>query len=189
MGLVSKSILLGVGLSMDAFSVSVANGLAEPSMRARKKALIAGVFALFQALMPLAGYFCVRTLIRFIDAFQRLVPVCALLILGYIGVRMIISGAKRKPENEKPALSRGALLTQGIATSIDALSVGFTMTEYGNAEAVLSACVIAAVTFLICISGVSFGSLLGKRISDRAEILGGAILVIIGLEIFVRSLL
>ncbi len=189
MGFLINSILLGVGLSVDAFSVSVANGLAEPSMRARKKAVIAGTFAFFQALMPMLGYFFVRTLVSFISAFGRLVPVIALILLGYIGIKMIISGVKRRAEDEKPALSAGALFTQGIATSIDALSVGFTMSDYMPATALWAALVIAAVTFLVCTAGVNLGTGVGKKLANKAEIFGGAILIFIGLEIFIRSLL
>ena len=189
MGFVLNSILLGVGLSMDAFSVSVANGLAEPSMRARKRLLIAGTFAFFQALMPMIGYFCVHTLVEAFSVLDRAVPYVALARLGYIGIKLIISGARRKPGDEKPALTGGALLTQGIATSIDALSVGLTMADYSYLSAFASALIIAAVTFGICIFGVIFGAKIGERISGKAEILGGAILVFIGLEIFIKAMI
>ncbi|MBQ7624775.1 MAG: manganese efflux pump [Clostridia bacterium] len=189
MGFVLNSILLGVGLAMDAFSVSVANGLAEPSMRARKRLLIAGAFAFFQALMPMIGYFFVHSLVEVFSALDRAVPYIAFALLGYIGVKMIISGARAKPGDEKPALNLGALLVQAVATSIDALSVGLTMADYTLLSALASALIIAAVTFAICIFGVTFGAKIGERISGKAEILGGAILVFIGLEIFIKAMI
>lgn len=183
-----NSMLLGVGLAMDAFSVSMANGLNEPNMKRRRMFTIAGVFAGFQALMPLLGWICVHTVVRLFEGFTVLIPWIALLLLGYIGGKMLLEGIRHQEGEEAEAVSGSGLLLQGVATSIDALSVGFTIAEYGPWMAVACAAVIAAVTFVICTAGLVIGRTFGTRLAGKASILGGAILIFIGLEIFVSSL-
>ncbi|MCD8323702.1 MAG: manganese efflux pump MntP family protein, partial [Clostridiales bacterium] len=166
-----NSILLGIGLSMDAFSVSMANGLNEPQMRRRKSVVIAEVFAGFQALMPLTGWFCVHTAARYFTAFQPLIPWIALVLLAFIGGKMLIDGLHNQTESESTAaLGPAALIVQGIATSIDALSVGFTIADYNGQMALAAALIIAAVTFVICMAGVSIGKKFGTRLSNKAQI-------------------
>ncbi len=184
-----NSILLGVGLAMDAFSVSLANGLNEPEMPPRRERAIAGTFAFFQWLMPMLGWYCVRRLVERFAAFQRLVPWIALLLLLGIGASMIAEGLRGGEAEEASGVGVGALLLQGVATSIDALSVGFTTASYGLAAALTSALIIAAVTFLICAGGLRLGRAMGTRLAGKASILGGAILAGIGLEIFIKGLL
>lgn len=183
-----NSILLGVGLAMDAFSVSLANGLNEPSMKPRKMSIIAGVFAIFQALMPLIGWYLLHTICQYFAAFEKLIPWIALGLLGYIGFQMLQEGMSgNEEEMEKPGLGWSALLLQGIATSIDALSVGFTIADYGFLEALLAAFIIAVVTFIICMGGLAIGKKAGTKLAGKASIFGGAILIFIGLEIFITS--
>ncbi|MBD5549131.1 MAG: manganese efflux pump [Lachnospiraceae bacterium] len=183
-----NSILLGVGLSMDAFSVSLANGLNEPEMNRKKMSTIAGVFAFFQALMPMSGWICVHTMVRYFKAFERLIPWIALLLLLFIGGKMIIEGRKNKEEVRNMKIGMTALLVQGIATSIDALSVGFTIAGYDFTMALVCALIIAAVTFFICMAGILVGKRFGTKLSDKAAIFGGSILIVIGLEIFITGI-
>ena len=190
LGFVIQSIMLGVGLAMDAFSVSLANGLNEPKMRNRKMCLIAGVFSCFQAFMPLAGWFCVHNLVRFFSVFEKFIPWIALLLLVFIGGKMIKEGRECNCGQEESCgcgLGIKLLLIQGVATSIDALSVGFTISEYGFMMALTCAFIIAAVTFIICMAGVYVGKVFGTGLSGKASILGGVILIVIGLEIFVTG--
>ena len=183
-----NSMLLGVGLAMDAFSVSLANGLNEPSMKTRKVCSIAGIFAIFQALMPLIGWFLVHTIVQYVSAFEKLIPWIALGLLGYIGIQMLREGLHGgEEETEKPGIGLSALIVQGIATSIDALSVGFTIADYGFMQALLAAFIIAAVTFIICFIGVEIGKKAGTKLAGKASIFGGAILIFIGIEIFIGS--
>ena len=184
-----NSILLGLGLSMDAFSVSVANGLNEPKMRLRKLFIIAFTFAFFQAAMPLIGWVCVHTAVNQFEAFSKFVPYIALIILCYIGISMIVSSIKNKGEYEKPRVGVLALLMQGIATSIDALSVGFTISEYDFLEALLAALIIATVTFVICAVGLKLGKKFSTKLSSKATLFGGIILVLIGVKIFLDGIL
>lgn len=184
-----NSAALGVGLAMDAFSVSLANGLGEPKMHLRRMCLIAGVFAFFQALMPMLGWVCVHTVVQVFGAFQKFIPWIALLLLGFIGGKMLIGGIKNKEGHEQPAVTFGALLLQGVATSIDALSVGFTIADYTVLKALICAVIIASVTFAICMAGLAIGKKFGTRLANKAAILGGVILIGIGIEIFVSSLI
>ena len=185
-----NSILLGAGLAMDAFSVSLANGLNEPAMRRRRMCMIAGVFALFQALMPMTGWICVHTVIQHFRSFAQYIPWIALILLLYFGGKMLLDGIRSKgdEETEHHGTTFAALLVQGIATSIDALSVGFTISDYGIAMAIFCSLIIAAVTFVICMSGLYLGRKFGTKLSGKATILGGVILIAIGIEIFVTSL-
>lgn len=182
-----NAILLGVGLAMDAFSVSLANGLNEPNMKKGKMITIAGTFAFFQIAMPLIGWFCVHTLVEKFKAFEKYIPWIALILLLYIGGKMLIEGIKNQEGDEKPALSYLDLFIQGVATSIDALSVGFTIAELTWSYALVESIVIGITTFIICVIGLRLGRKFGTKLSNKAAILGGTILILIGIEIFVKG--
>ena len=185
-----NSILLGIGLAMDAFSVSLANGLNEPDMSNQKGLGVAGVFGAFQGMMPFIGWVCVHTIATAFSAFEMFIPWIALALLGYIGGKMLHEGiqeykCKSEGGTECPMpkkLGISALLVQGVATSIDALSVGFTISDYTLVEAIVCALIIALVTFGICFAGIKLGKKFGT-----ASIFGGSILIFIGLEIFITS--
>jgi len=183
-----ESALLGIGLAMDAFSVSLANGLNEPCMKKRRMTLMAGIFALFQFLMPMIGWICVSTVAQHFKAFEKLIPWIALALLGFIGTKMLIEGIKGgECDCEKPKVGLWGLIVQGVATSIDALSVGFTISEHNLVEALVACFVIGVLTFFICFAGLYIGKKFGTKLADKAGILGGAILIFIGLEIFITS--
>lgn len=183
-----NSVLLGVGLAMDAFSVSMANGLNAPNMSRGMRLMIPLTFALFQFLMPMIGWFCVRRVAEAFSAFQRAIPWIALALLLFIGGKMLIEGIRGGGEDDSDAaLGPGTLLMQGIATSIDALSVGFTIAEYRAAQALAASLIIAGVTFIICSCGLRIGRRFGTRLAGKASILGGVILIAIGIEIFVTG--
>ena len=185
-----NSALLGLGLAMDAFSVSLANGMNEPGMKRSRMSAVAGVYAGFQFAMPMIGWVCVRTVVQAFSSFQRFIPWIALVLLVYIGGKMLYDGLTGQEDAEtKTALGAGTLLVQGVATSIDALSVGFTISEYGFAMALVSALIIALVTFGICLGGLAIGRRFGTRLAGKASILGGLILIAIGLEIFLKGIL
>lgn len=182
-----NSVLLGIGLSMDAFTVSLTNGLNEPQMKTKRMCLIAGCYAFFQFAMPVIGWICVHTISKYFQKFEVLIPWIALFLLLYIGGKMLIEAIHGKENAETTInLSFSILLLQGIATSIDALSVGFTIAGYGIAKALTACFIIAAVTFIICMGGLSIGKKVGTKLSKKAGILGGTILILIGIEIFIR---
>ena len=185
---IANSALLGLGLAMDAFSVSLANGLNEPKMKRTRMVFIAMVYAIFQAIMPLTGWVCVHSVVCYFKSFEKFIPWIALILLLFIGGKMLIEGIKGDDEkSETKNLSLFVLLLQGIATSIDALSVGFTIAEYGFIMALLCAIIIATVTFVTCYVGLGIGKKFGTKFAGKATILGGLILIFIGIEIFVKG--
>ena len=201
--LIITSILLGAGLAMDAFSVSLADGLGEKELSAGRVLTIAGTFAVFQFAMPVAGWLLVHTATERFTAFQAFIPWIALVLLLYIGGKMLIEGIRenrrmagadraRDAEDETVShdahLSAGDLLVQGVATSIDALSVGFTIAAYSAGQAVMSSLIIGVVTLFICIAGLYLGRSIGTRLAGKASVLGGVILIAIGIEIWARGL-
>ena len=181
--------MLGFGLAMDAFSVSLANGLNEPKMNNKKLLGIAGTFAVFQGIMPLIGWSVLKVAEHYFAWVEKLIPWVALLLLGFIGGKMIYEGITSKGDCpcEQKGLGFWALIVQGVATSIDALSVGFTISDYNWAQAAVCALLIALVTFGICCAGVVLGKKFGTALAGKSAIFGGAILIFIGLEIFITS--
>lgn len=185
-----NSILLGTGLAMDAFSVSMVNGLKEPKMPLCKMNLIAGVYAFFQFAMPMTGWICVHTILTYFKKFETFIPWIALILLLYIGGKMLIEGIRKTEEDtaDNSALTFSTLIIQGIATSIDALSVGFTIANYALLMAVICSLIIAAVTYIISITGIVIGKKVGTKLSSKAAVLGGVILIAIGIEIFIKGI-
>ncbi|MBR4791713.1 MAG: manganese efflux pump [Treponema sp.] len=189
-----NSILLGVGLAMDAFSVSLANGLKEPNMKKRRMCFMAGIYAFFQFAMPMIGWLCVHTIVEYFEKFELFVPWIALVLLLYIGGKMIWEALHESKEageeavEERVVLTFATLILQGLATSIDALSVGFTIADYGLLMAFTASMIIATVTFIICMIGLLIGKKAGQHLSSKATILGGIILILIGIEIFVKGI-
>jgi len=183
-----ENTLLGVGLAMDAFSVSMANGLNEPGMPKKKLHTVAGMFGLFQYLMPIIGWVCVHTLVGLFTSLQKFIPWIALLLLLYIGGKMLIEGIQNKGgESSSCPLGWKGLIVQAIATSIDALSVGFTIASYNVLEANVSSLIIGVTTYLISVAGVYIGKKFGTKLAGKAGILGGVILIAIGIKIFVEG--
>lgn len=184
-----NSIMLGAGLAMDAFSVSLANGLNEPLMKRPKMVGVAGIFAFFQFFMPMLGWIFVHTVLQYFKALERAVPYVALVLLVFIGGKMIYDGVSKKEGDAVKSVGIGGLMVQAVATSIDALSVGFTIASYDLLPALLSCLIIGVVTFAICLVGIAVGKKFGTKLSDKASIFGGVILVIIGLEIFITGII
>ena len=185
-----NSVLLGVGLAMDAFSVSIANALSESQMKKGRMCFIAGVYAFFQFAMPMIGWICVHTIVEYFSKFEILIPWIALLLLLWIGGKMIWEAVRGKEDEASKVagkLTFSTLLIQGVATSIDALSVGFTIADYGLPMAFVASVIIAGVTFAICMTGLLIGKRAGEKLGSKATLFGGVILVGIGIEIFVKG--
>ena len=181
---VLNSILLGVGLAMDAFCVSLANAMFEPDMSRKKNLCAAGTYAAFQFLMPVIGWLCVHTIVETFTEFGKFVPWIALALLVFLGGKMLYESLHGNTEDApKKKLTALTLLLQGIATSIDALSVGFTTASYDFTAAIVSSLIIAAVTFALCMIGLRIGKIAGTKWAGKAQIIGGIILIVIGIEI------
>ena len=186
-----NSILIGAALAMDAFSVSVACAISDHEMRRSDGIKMALTFAVFQIVMPLIGWFFVSALSRNFAVFERWLPVITFLILGALGISMIKKAFSSESEDASGFIDIGPakLAGLGIATSIDALSVGFTIAGYSLPAAVTEALIIGAVTFAICFIGILIGKKIGTHLADKAEAVGGAVLLAIGLEILIRGML
>ncbi len=194
---VLNSILLGAGLAMDAFSVSIGNGLAEPDMKHGRMGLMAGCYAFFQFAMPMIGWALIHTIITIFNGLTKAIPWIALILLLFIGGKMLVEGIKDKKQGNKDGkdavkearkLTLGALMVQGIATSIDALSVGFTIADYSLLRAFAASLIIGTVTLVICLLGLFFGKKIGGKFVSTATIIGGVILILIGIEIFIKGI-
>ena len=172
MAFVFNSVLLGIGLEMDAFSVSVANGLRDPHMPMSGQLRIAGVFAFFQYLMPVLGWLGIHGVVSAFSAFERMVPWIALILLAFIGEKMILEAVRGEEEAaEAVGLTWPALLMQGVATSIDALSAGFALESYSFPLTLLSGAIIALVTLLLCLVGVKAGQKAGQYLTRWSSVL------------------
>ena len=187
--LIITSFLLGIGLAMDAFCVSLASGLNEPGMTAERAFTISGVFGGFQFAMPMIGWLCIHTIASWFGWFEKLVPWIALILLGFIGVKMVIEGFKGSGEEKAAGMDARTLFIMGVATSIDALSVGFAIEHYGIKEALISALIIGVVTLFICLAGTELGKKIGMKLAGKASIVGGIILIAIGIEIFIKGII
>ena len=199
-----NSVMLGLGLAMDAFSVSLANGFADTKMNRKRRLEISGVYAVFQCIMPFIGWFLVHNAANIFNGLNALIPWIALFLLVFIGGKMLIEGFRERKcysgnncytcketvclnkENGSfsKTLSNKTLMIQGVATSIDALSVGFTISQYGVLMVLVCVAIIGAVTWIVCYAGLKLGIKFGPKLAGNAKIIGGLILIGIGLEIF-----
>lgn len=181
------SIVLGLGLAMDACAVSMTNGLREKNITLKKILFISFMFGFFQGFMPFIGYLVGCQFICYIESF---LPWIALIILGFLGIKMIIDSIKCETtgECEFIQLVFKVILIQSIATSIDALSVGLTIADYKLIEAIVCSIIIMIITFGICIVAHYIGKKFGDKLGQKAELVGGIILVLIGLEIFITGI-
>lgn len=192
MGII-ELFLIAVGLSMDAFAVSIGNGLSMKKNQPKAALAIAFSFGLFQALMPTLGYFLGTAFEQIIREFDHYI---ALVFLGFIGGKMIYDGikelrAKKKGEETEEKgfkLSFGALMIQAVATSIDALIIGVSFAALPNVNIWEAVSLIGITTFAISLIGVFFGKKFGQLLGSRAEIFGGIILVGIGLKVFIEHM-
>ena len=177
-------------------------------MSGTRRHQIAATYAVFQLIMPVIGWFLVHNAANLFVGFKKFIPWIALILLAIIGGKMLIEGLeerkiRRHCENncacdicsreecklygidpDKGAISNKVLMLQGIATSIDALSVGFTISEYGVLQVMVCAIIIGAVTYVVCYAGLKLGIKFGTKLASHAKIIGGLILIGIGLEIF-----
>lgn len=178
-------VLLSLSLAMDAFSVSLCKGLKLKKPLAKKAAVIGLFFGVFQAAMPVLGWLLGRGIIQYVEKFDHFIAFGILLI---IGVKMIIDAVKGEPDKTSDKLDIKELVILAVATSIDALAVGFTFAMEGGLNIYLSAAVIGGITFAVCFGGVFLGSVFGNRFGKPASIAGGCVLILIGLKIMLEGI-
>lgn len=179
-------VLLAIGLSMDAFAVSVTNGLCLKKAGWKAAAACGICFGLFQGVMPTIGFALGKSFTKYITSIDHYI---ALILLGFIGGKMLIDAFKND-DDEKGAqfsLTLGLLLVQGIATSIDALAVGVSFAAL-SVNIVSAAAFICCVTFLFSFAGVFIGKRFGTVLNSKAQLIGGLILIGIGIKIFVEHM-
>ncbi|MCR4661839.1 MAG: manganese efflux pump MntP family protein [Clostridia bacterium] len=184
-----NSCLLGLALAADAFAVSVANGMDNPNMKKGRMFLTSGVFGLFQFAMPIIGWLVISYLQKVSKALETAIPYIALVLLAIIGTKMIVEAILDKGKLDNSITGFVSLLIQGLATSIDALSVGFVNSHFTILETMISSLIIGVITFALCLIGVFVGKKFGEKYNKLATILGGIILIGIGLEIYFTNLL
>lgn len=177
-------IFIGIGLSMDAFAVSVSSCMSARKLKLYNTLKIALCFGIFQALMPFIGWVAAGSLFsKYIEKYDRWI---ALILLGYIGGKMLYDGIFKKEDEQCIDITNNiTLLTLGIATSIDALMVGVTFVSvYKGFEIITPISIIGITTFLISFFGVHLGKKAGDVLGNKSTIAGGIILILIGLKIF-----
>jgi len=177
-------ILIGIGLAMDAFAVSIANGVKAKSIKIKYPLRIAFSFGIFQAFMPLIGWLIGSNLKAIISSVDHW---AAFILLGLIGAKMIYESFKIEKEDQPSLLSNKVLLLQSVATSIDALIVG-TSLAFLNYPIIISVILIGIITFIFSFCGVYIGKKFGSFLESKAEITGGLILIAIGLKILLSNL-
>lgn len=179
-------LLISIGLAMDAFAVSICKGLSMKKMNWKKAIIIGLWFGIFQAGMPILGYFLGATFEQFITNIDHWI---AFILLGIIGGKMIKESFNHSSENYSDDTNFKSMLLLAIATSIDALAVGIAyMCAYGSNNAVLTFSSIGIITFIISIFGVKIGNKFGNKFGNKAEFIGGLILVLLGLKILLEHL-
>ena len=181
-------ILIAVGLSLDAFAVSVCKGLSMTKLNYKNGAVIALFFGVFQALMPVIGWLLGTQLSQYITAFDHWI---AFGLLAIIGGKMIYEALHKSDDSEEDGdkLNIKELFVLAIATSIDALAVGITFALLPNTNIVLSVGLIGVITFILSFAGVIIGNKFGSKYKSRAELFGGVILLAIGTKILVEHLI
>lgn len=182
-----KTFLLSIGLAMDACIISLSSGInLGCTVKISKLCLMALSFAFFQAIMPIIGFFLGSVVVEYI---KRFIPYMVLVILLFFGIRMIISGVLNKEKVRPVNLSFWQILCLSFVTSIDSLSIGLTFAEYSYMMLFVSAVMIAVTNFILSIVGALIGKRFGKGSKNKAEIIGGVVLVVMGIEIFILSIL
>lgn len=182
---VFEIFLIGIGLSMDAFAVSVCKGLSAGKVGFKHMALAGVWFGGFQALMPLIGYFLGSTFEKYITSVDHWV---AFVLLALIGGNMLREGFSKEEENINPSFSFKTMIVLAVATSIDALAVGITFALLPDVNIVAAVSFIGATTFILSAIGLKVGNIFGTKYKSKAEIAGGIILILIGLKILLEHL-
>lgn len=177
--------LIAVGLSMDAFAVSVCKGLATPKYKLKYSMICGAWFGGFQALMPAVGYLLGVNFKKYITAIDHWI---AFVLLALIGFNMIREALKNDDEGADPSFTAKSMSLLAVATSIDALAIGITF-AFLDVNIVAAVLFIGVCTFVISAAGVKIGSVFGTRFKSKAEIAGGAILIILGLRILIEHLM
>ena len=177
-------LLIGIGLAMDAFAVSICKGLSMKSMNWKKAIIVGLYFGIFQALMPVLGYFLGATFESLVTKIDHWI---AFALLTFIGINMLREAFGNEQENYNDSVDFKTMVILAIATSVDALAVGITF-AFLKVNMLLAAIIIGIVTFVICVIGVKIGNKFGNKYERKAEIVGGLILILMGIKTLLEHL-
>lgn len=183
MGLL-EIVLVGIGLAMDAFAVSICKGLSIKKITLKNTLTISSYFSVFQAIMPLLGFLLGTTFSGIIEKVDHWV---AFTLLSVIGLNMIKDSFEEEAEKTNDNIDAKTMLLLGLATSIDALAVGITF-AFLKTNIVMSVSIIGIITFVLCVAGVKIGNKFGNKFQNKAGIAGGIILIFIGIKILLEHL-
>ena len=175
---------IAIGLSMDAFAVSICKGLSLKKIELKNSLIVGFYFGLFQTIMPLIGYFLGSSLRNFIISIDHWI---VFVLLGFIGLNMIMEDDNNSKKISNQGLDFKTMIVLAIATSIDALAVGVTFAFF-KVNIILAILIIGIITFILSLIGVKIGNKFGDRFQNKAELLGGIILIIMGLKILLEHL-
>ena len=188
-----NTMTVSVSMAVDCMTIGAADGVQHPEMKKRKIFFLSFIFGLFQGSMPIIGYFIGFS---FRDALEKYIPWIAFGLLSLLGIKSIVSWIidrvkkkKGEEEEEKKELTIPTILLQGIATSIDALCIGFIYLSYPIPEAMLVFGIIGVVTFALSVLATFLGRLLGKFLENWAELISGICFILVGLKILLESIL
>ncbi len=184
MGLI-ELFILAIGLSMDAFAVSICKGLATTNLKKRNMIITGLWFCGFQALMPLIGYFLGTAIEKYVTSVDHYI---AFILLGAIGANMIKESFSKKEEEPNADFGFKSMLIMAIATSIDALAVGITFALLPDVNIIAAVSFIGVITFTLSAIGVKIGNIFGAKFKSKAELAGGIILIILGTKILLEHL-
>lgn len=186
-------LVLGIGLAMDAISVSLTDGFKEPEMTKKRAASISLIFGVFQATMPFIGWILAHTIVTSFSIFENFIPFISLALLWGIGIKMIIGYIKKRKEPEtfetQENIPTKTIIMQALATSIDALSAGLTIANYTLLYAIIAFVVIGLITWGLCYFSIALGKKFGTGFTKNTDLIGGIILILIGTEIFVTGMI
>lgn len=182
-----KSFVLAIGLGVDSFSISLINGMTYQGKN--RKILIEQslIFALCQGIMPFIGYIALVYFSSKLLIIKEIAPYISLILLAYLGIKLIIESRKNElVDNASNNLSFSIFLLQGIATSIDAISCSFSMISLSLNDALIEILIITIITYLMCYIAIHIGKEIGNRIEKYSKVIGGIVLILIGIIIFIR---
>ena len=181
---VSEILLISIGLAMDAFAVSICKGLSMKSMNWKKAIIVGLYFGIFQALMPVIGYFLGAT---FKDVVTQIDHWIAFGLLGLIGMSMLKEAFAQNEENHNDSVDFKTMVVLAIATSIDVLAIGITF-AFLKVNMLMAGLMIGITTFAICVIGVKIGNKFGDKYERKAEVVGGLILILMGIKILLEHI-
>lgn len=184
-----NSILLAIGLGVDSFSISLVNGISYPNLTKKDHLIQSLIFGICQSIMPFAGYILLVYFSNKLSILKTTSPYISLILLSYLGIKLILESFKNNEvEKTNQKLTILTLILQGIATSIDAVSCSFSMIDLTMLEAVIEVVIIGIITVLISSLALSLGKEIGKKVEKYSQFIGGFILILIGIILFIKGI-